>query len=369
MKNKILAAFVCTLMSALAAAQTSTPNSTIGTTTLLANRDRVLKVMTRNLDTGSDFGFVVSATTPFDTIVGVTETLQEVLQSNIPERAQGIAAEIQAQKPDLVGLQEVTKLRIGPFGGPATTVVADQLPSLMAALAALGLHYAPIAIQQNADVEAPAFDQSFNLFDVRLTDFDVMLARTDLPVSEFQLFNVQKQPYVAMLVFPTVLGTSIPFPRGWIAVDAQLRGKLYRVVTTHLETFNLDIQAAQALELVNGPLISSLPVVLAGDLNSDADNPDPAQSPAYHILIDAGFLDPWTTVHPGDPGFTWPLHGEDPTSASSSPNQRIDMILTRGDQIADRGAVLIGNTLSDLTPSGLWPSDHAGVVGSFTLLP
>jgi len=63
-----------------------------------------------------------------------------------------------------------------------------------------------------------------------------------------------------------------------------LRGKLYRVGTTHLETFNLDIQAAQALELVNGPVISNLPVVLAGDLNSDADNPDPAQSPAYHIL-------------------------------------------------------------------------------------
>jgi len=100
MKNRILAAFVCMLMSALAAAQTSTPNSTIGTTAPLPNKDRVLKVMTRNMDTGSDFGFVTSATTPFGTIVGVTETLQEVLQSNIPERAQGIAAEIQAQQPD-----------------------------------------------------------------------------------------------------------------------------------------------------------------------------------------------------------------------------------------------------------------------------
>jgi len=177
------------------------------------NKDRVLVVMTRNLDAGSDFGFVTSATTPLGLIIGVTQTYQEVIQSNIPERAQGIAAEIQAQHPDLVALQEVTTLRVGPFGGPATTVIADQLQSLTAALAARGLHYAAVAIQQNADVEAPAVDQSFNFFDVRLTDFDVMLARTDLPVSELQLENVQFEHYSATLVFPTVLGTSIPFPR------------------------------------------------------------------------------------------------------------------------------------------------------------
>jgi endonuclease/exonuclease/phosphatase family metal-dependent hydrolase len=140
-------------------------------------------------------------------------------------------------------------------------------------------------------------------------------------------------------------------------------------VTTHLETFNLDIQAAQTLELINGPVVTDLPVVLAGDLNSDADNPDPSQSPAYHLLINASFIDLWSTVHPGDPGFTWPLHGEDPTTATSVPNQRIDIILTRGEKIADRGALLTGNTLNALTPSGLWPSDHAGVVGTFTLLP
>lgn len=333
------------------------------------NKDRVLSVMTRNLDTGSDFGFVTTATTPLGLVIGVTETYQEVAQSNIPERAEGIAAEIQAQQPDLVALEEVTTLRIGPFGGPSTTVVADQLQSLTAALATRGLHYAAIAVQQNADVEAPAVDASFTFFDVRVTDFDVVLARTDLSISEFQLENVQFQHYSTILVFPTVLGTSIPFPRGWISVDAKLRGKQYRVVTTHLETFNLDIQAAQALELINGPVVTDLPVILAGDLNSDADNPDPSQSPAYHLLINANFLDLWSTVHPGNPGFTWPLHGEDPSTASSSPSQRIDMILTRGEKVSDRSAVLTGNTQSALTPSGLWPSDHAGVVGTFTLLP
>ncbi len=31
------------------------------------------------------------------------------------------------------------------------------------------------------------------------------------------------------------------------------------------------------------------------------------------------------------------------------------------------GAQLIGNTTADLTPSGLWPSDHAGVVTTLQL--
>src|SRR5262249_35801534 len=268
-----------------------------------------------------------------------------------------------------VGLQEVTTVRTGPFGGQATTVVADGLTSLLASLAQRGLHYKPVAIQMNADVEAPAFDQSFNLFDVRVTDFDVMLARTDLPVSEFKLEAVQQQHFNAMLVFPSATGQSIPFPRGSIAVDTKLRGKSYRILDTHLETFNLDLQAAQAIELVNGPAVSNLPVILAGDLNSDADNPDPAQSPAYHILVNAGFLDVWHMVRPSDPGFTWPLHGEDPPTQSSSPNQRIDLILTHGNRLAARSIALTGNSLTDLTPSGLWPSDHAGVIASFELLP
>jgi len=333
-------------------------------------RDRDLVVMTRNMDTGSDFGFVLGATTPTQVLLGVTATYQEIVASNIAERAAGVAAEIQARQPDLVALQEVTELRIGPLGGPATTVVGDGLQSLLAALAQRGLHYAPVAIQGNADVEVPALDQFLNPFDVRLTDFDVMLARFDLPISQLTLENVQQGHFQTELVFP-ILDQQIPFPRGWIAVDAKLRGKPYRVITTHLENFSFAIQEAQALELVNGPANTALPVVLAGDFNSDADSSDPLLSASYNILIDAGFVDIWRTMHAGDPGFTWPLHGEDPFTPLSAPNQRIDLILARsGSKGIDADDVaVIGNTLSDLTPSGLWPSDHAGVVALFTLLP
>jgi endonuclease/exonuclease/phosphatase family metal-dependent hydrolase len=259
----------------------------------------------------------------------------------------------------------------GPPGGPATTVDADQLQSLTAALELRGLHYAPVAVQQNSDLEFPAYDPFSNTsFDARVTDFDVVLVRTDLPVSEFKLEQVTKQHFTATLEF-TMLGQVISVPHGWIAVDAKMRGKPYRLVDTHLESIDYTIQSAQALELVNGPTNTEVPVILAGDINSDAEGSDPVLSASYHILSTGGLLDFWSISHPGDPGFTNPLHGEDPFTPFSTPNQRIDVILAKpgGKGIDAREVFLIGNTMSDVTPHGLWPSDHAGVVGSFTLLP
>src|SRR5947209_3014162 len=102
--------------------------------TSAAENDRVLTVMTRNLDTGTDFGPIFSATTPFQLLTAVGAAYAEVQASNIPERAAGVAKEIETNQPDLVALQEVTTVYIGPYGGPATTLVADQLQSLLDAL-------------------------------------------------------------------------------------------------------------------------------------------------------------------------------------------------------------------------------------------
>lgn len=146
----------------------------------------------------------------------------------------------------------------------------DQYTALLKALADRGLHYSTIAIQQNADITVPALDETFqNLIDVRLTDYDVVLVRSDVDVSQFKLEGVQKKYFDAILGFP-VGGQTIPFVRGWIAIDAKIRGKNFRIVTTHLETFSSDYQQAQTDELLKGPHATALPVILAGDLNSDA---------------------------------------------------------------------------------------------------
>src|SRR5262249_61794979 len=78
------------------------------------NRDRASVVMTKNMDTGSDFGFVVSAETPLDLVLAVTATYQEIQASNLPERAGGVAREIQATRPFLCSARGAYESGPGP---------------------------------------------------------------------------------------------------------------------------------------------------------------------------------------------------------------------------------------------------------------
>jgi endonuclease/exonuclease/phosphatase family metal-dependent hydrolase len=294
----------------------------------------------------------------------LTNTYLEILAGRMDERAVGIADEIQANLPDLIGLQEISVLSTGAYQAAPTNVVASNLNALLIALQIRGLNYAIVAVQKNAQVVVPALDPKQGLIDVGFTDYDVVLARADLPVSDFKLENTQQDHFTTIVNFP-VAGQSIPFLRGWIAVDAKIRGKNYRFVTTHLETFSNEAQWAQTEELLSGPLSTDLPVVLAADLNSDADAPSFDNGPAYGVLIAAGFQDAWTTLHPGDLGYTWPLFVED-SGIGPHNSQRIDLILTRGDGIRPESILLTGT--KPFTDS-LLASDHAGVVGSLVLLP
>jgi endonuclease/exonuclease/phosphatase family metal-dependent hydrolase len=322
---------------------------------------RTITVFTANMDAGTDFKFLAAATDPNQFLAAVAATYAEVVAGKPDERAAGLAREIAAAQPTLVALQEATLWRTGPlFAPPAGTVAYDQLQSLLDALAADGQHYAAVAISTNQDVETPdlAIGQ-----DVRATDRDVLLARTDLPDADLKLSNVLQHHFATFLTVPTPVGP-IADPRGWIAADVTVRGKTFRFVTTHLESFAA-VQVAQGNELLQGPAATGLPVVLAGDFNSAAAG-GPDQTLTYGNMIAAGFTDDWAQVNPQDQGFTWPLHGEDPLTVASTPTERTDLVISRGD-IEPTEAHLTGNSTSDLTPSGLWPSDHAAVVATFQI--
>jgi hypothetical protein len=76
-------------------------------------------------------------------------------------------------------------------------------------------------------------------------------------------------------------------------------------------------------------------------------------------MLDAGFEDPWTIRRSGDSGFTC-CHDEELLNVAPSLEERIDYALFRGS--FDVGSVArVGHETEDRTPSGLWPSDHAGV--------
>ncbi len=338
-----------------------------------ADIDREIKVMTFNADEGTDLGPVVAATNLMQLAQAVAEVYSEVQNSNIPERAEGFARLVEANQPDIIALQELSSWYIGPLGQPpATTLKFDALKSILDALAARGLSYTAVAVATNLDAEAPAIGAA--VFDVRFKDYDAILVRADpifprrnIRASQLRVTNIQMQLFNTLASFSSPVLGAVTVPRGWISIDLQFNGKPFRFVTTHLESFNLLIQLAQAHELVAGPLNTPVPVILAADLNSDADSNDPAQRAAFQAVVDAGMKDAWSAVHDGDPGFTWPLHGEDPFTSNAMPSQRIDVILSRAFPVLD--AQLFGASSTDLTPSGLWPSDHAGLVATLEVEP
>ena len=117
----------------------------------------------------------------------------------------------------------------------------------------------------------------------------------------------------------------------------------------------------QASELIQAACNTTLPVIIAGDLNTDSPSGNPTDNAGYQILRSSAFSDIWTSFHEGEAGNTWPLHVGDSLTATT-PSQRIDIVFFRG-AIDTEEVELVG----DLPTSGLWPSDHAVVVALFDL--
>src|SRR4029078_5144291 len=138
------------------------------------------------------------------------------------------------------------------------------------------------------------------LLDVRFISGVVLLARTDLNKKDFHLQNVVAQHFTTVLSVPTPTLGLITIPRGYISQDVERCGQTLRLVTGHLESFEEQLglpfpffRFAQATELLQGPAATSLPVVLAGDFNADAENPS---DPTYQLLLSGGFLDAWEQI-------------------------------------------------------------------------
>ena len=70
-------------------------------------------------------------------------------------------------------------------------------------------------------------------------------------------------------------------------------------------------------------------MVIAGDLNIDADNGLDPSFPGYQAFINAGFADAWQIKRALDPGFTC-CQAENDLNPTSLLSQRSDLVLFRG---------------------------------------
>lgn len=315
-----------------------------------------LTVMTYNVYVGANMEALLSITNLVEVPGAVADVYAAFGASDFPGRAAGIAGIIKAQHPHIIGLQEISLLRRQSPGDrltggePAEEVVLDFLEILMDALQAEGLNYQIAAKVQNFDIEMPM--GSFTEYDdIRLTDFDVILTRSDVTVSRPTSVNFETL-FAVEALFIEVL-------RGYTAIDATVSGTTYRVINTHLESFLKDVRVAQAQELIEALHSETLPVILLGDFNTPA--PD---GTAYQMLLSAGYIDTWQIDSEGT-GNTC-CQGKALQNEMSEHHKRIDQIFVRN--LDPPTAVMtstIGDKPEDKLSSGLWPSDHAGVVAQF----
>jgi endonuclease/exonuclease/phosphatase family metal-dependent hydrolase len=317
-------------------------------------------VMTYNVNEGTDFLQVVGATTELQFLVGVGEILTQVQGTNPPERMQAVAREILDVQPELISLQEVDQWYTGTFDGTCGTMTLqyDMLRELLDALAAQGGHYeVAVQVTQNAFPPTPGLILPSTYVCVALNDYNVVLARTDLPSWVFQWSNPQSGQFVNELVLQTPVG-AVPYPRAWASVDAQFFGHSFHYINTHLESFDANIRELQGGELRAGPANTSLPLIIAMDSNAQA-FPQP-QDPTYVDFMSAGYHDVWSRLFPKRAGLTC-CQDEADNNPVSQLYQRIDLVLTHG-SVTPFGAALLGADPRSRLSDGLWPSDHAALV-------
>jgi endonuclease/exonuclease/phosphatase family metal-dependent hydrolase len=337
-----------------------------------------VSVMTQNVYHGIDAEFKQAIAAPPEQFLSkVAAVYNGYHQRNFPERADALAAEIEANHPDVVGLQEASKVRTDrpPNGTPplAEEVSLDYLQILLDKLQARGLNYTAVVQSINWDIEVPADENADGRpdFDLRHTDRVVTLIRTDRK-SGLKVLGTNSGHFQRNCTLPSALGP-IKILRGWTSVDLSIRGKAVRFINTHLDgdcsDFDPTIQLAQAQEIIHGPIQEAkdrnLPVIQLGDLNSKADG---TGTPTYAELIEpeVGFADAWVEAGRGS-GYTC-CQDADLLNPDPSLEDRRDFVLFLSGALQATDAEVVGANPADRTPSGLWPSDHAGVVADLRLL-
>jgi endonuclease/exonuclease/phosphatase family metal-dependent hydrolase len=343
-----------TAVAALVVATLAIVSSPAKAAVPLTGQERAETVVTFNVYLGANLQPLIGQSGP-GLVQAAAAVFAHVAQTDFPARAQAIARLIAEERPVVVGLQEVALWQTAPIQHPEQAQTAyDFLGILLDALASVRTPYRAVVVNADFSAALPISTTTLGIF----TDRNVILVPSDASGAKLKVANPTSQVFQARLPVP-IGGGLVDITRGWATVDVRVRGASFRIADTHLEAFSEPIRNLQAQELAASLAASPIPVVLLGDLNSEPGD----LAGAYGIMLGAGFVDGWVEAMDGTPGYT-AGQTDDLNNLPSLIDHTVDFVMHDEDGVVDAvtgSGDIIGEEVDDRTPSGLWPSDHAGI--------
>lgn len=318
---------------------------------------RGLKVLSQNIYVGADVDAIIEALgtpDPLDDIAVLQQQIGILQETSFPTRANALADLLARERPEIVGLSEVSVINIDLTGlGLPVVYQVDFQAEIERAIAEHHLPYRVAARVRNFEASPVP---GISLVDYTLTLVDRHRVKVGHDVMA-RLFSNN--------LGPVAPGVSLAY--GFVTLPVTVAGERYVVATTHLQAdiggVNLSLLRAAQMQELLAVIGDAHRAVILGDLN------DFAGTPMYQLAMGAGFADVWATLWPGTDGFTC-CHGDNLTD-SRVLNQRIDFVFARGFDRHDDPVTgfirRLGVLPSEQFPGPVHPlylSDHAGLVAT-----
>ncbi len=271
-------------------------------------------------------------------------------------------AVLRAANADIIGLQEVLAEADDCRPDDCPAVGPDDIAERLAE--ALGYH----VYLQSSENEALWANAILSRYPFASSIEDDLGAVLDVSGRQVAVINIHLtdypyQPY-QLLGIPYGRAPMLQIEDEAIAAALAARGDAVTLVLDRIAALD-DVDA----------------VLVTGDFNEPSHrdwSPRAASSGRHPIAVNyptvlaferAGFIDCWRAVYPDEmeaPGYTWT-----PTSSADDPDEhhdRISYVLVRGDDVAVKGARLIGESpaVADIVVVP-WPSDHRAVVATVSI--
>jgi endonuclease/exonuclease/phosphatase family metal-dependent hydrolase len=305
-----------------------------------------IRVATYNLYLGADVTVVFGVRSPEELAEQARVVLDQVVATDFAQRAEAIAALLVGERVDLVGLQEVARWSREvsvQHGEERTEVWLDFLRVLLDALARAGQAYDVHA--RTANFRGGAHVEGREAMGV--LGHNVVLVRRG---SHVRVLAEQTGDFARTLDIVTGMPALVlNVARSWGWVDAEVDGRPLRFVNTHTEAWDEQVRNAQRDELIAAVGDPGRPVVVVGDFNAAPEQ----------VGMPEEYVDAWVVAGRGGEGLTCGQSAD--LTGDSGLDVRIDYVWVRGDAEVT-ACWVVGHRPEDRTRSGLWPSDHAGVV-------